>query len=755
MILESLLLLGISTTSLAHQGDDVDLFEEELATYDASADAVGDEELATFDESLDEVLDDAPSSSSAAIRAAQAKKQREQKKAREEAEKTKAVADRAKKKVKPKKIADEKRRKKIKADAKGNKAKKKKRKKISRKMPPRAFTSKKNRAKLQQREKAAPKKVKERLALQRARIKKRKRRYRVAYTEALELPKAQLTGLKPLKNEKEVKRKQNKKAKAKMATLGVVGAPNMMQRMVRNPVIVEPDGPGNTPAGGKSSDRVDDPFDTPVGDATCSPSMTAWSWKEYVGEARSQGTCGSCWAFATLTVFEAAEKIVNNLGFDFSEQHIVNCAKAKGFSGGIEDAGTCQGGYMHMVFDYLEEAGAATEDAVPYAAKDMTCEPGKATKHKVAAWGFVDQFSSVPSTNKLKASICKHGPAAVAVHVNESFTMYAGGVYDDNVNASVNHAVVIVGWDDLRGAWLVRNSWGTWWGEDGYMWIKYGANNIGAQAVWATVEPDKPVEKVTRKRRKLNLRNKTGSPLEVQVQYRNKTGWKPALGPSRDTLTYTIADGGEALVGLDGKSIRADKVRVWAKSTKGGGTWSEFKSKDLVLVPEGSYESRKLQTFAHTFNDENKDVGGKPKSSKGKKKRSKSQLFSDGYAAIDGGKHRRGRNMLSRYVARFPGDERVPEVMFWIGYSHYLEGSFYEALMEWYDVVVEYPDHDFVAYALYYSGLAYVEREQCDLAQTCFDLVAYGGYPSATDEWVTAAEGQITDLAKNGKKYCG
>ena len=485
--------------------------------------------------------------------------------------------------------------------------------------------------------------------------------------------------------------------------------------------------------------------------------MTAWTWKTYVGEARSQGACGSCWAFATMTVFEAAEKIVNNLRLDFSEQHMVDCAKGAGFYGGTEDAGSCRGGFMHMVFDYLEEEGAALEDAVPYQAKDLTCDPSKATKHKVAAWGFVDQFSSVPKTSTLKESICKYGPAAVAVHVNDSFKMYAGGVYDDDVKGTVNHAVVIVGWDDLRGAWLVRNSWGTWWGEDGYMWIKYGANNIGEQAVWATVAPNEPAPVVQRKRRQLNIKNKTGGALEVKVQYRNRTGWQPAVGPTKEMLTYTIADGAEALVGRDGETIRADVVRVWGKAANGSGTWSEFKAKNLKLVPEGTYESKKLQTFVYTFNDENKDKGGKASSGKGSsaKQRSKSELFSDGYAAIDGGRHKKGRNMLSKYLERYPGDPRVPEVMFWIGYSHYQEGSFYEALLEWYDVVVEHPDHDFVAYALYYSGLAYVEREECDLAQTCFDLVAHGGYPSATDEWIDAAQGQIKDLAKNGKKYCG
>ena len=710
MILESLLLLGLSASAI----------EAEAAEADVSAEAPSKS-----------------NSAAAAIRAKQAEKQ---------------AAKRASAKVRPVKLAEEKARKKKKKDKRQKAAK---RKTISRVMPVRAFTTVRNKSKLKAREAKANKKTREKLAVQRALIKKKRRHYRVAYTKALDLPTSQLTGLKPLKNEREVKRKQNAKAKAKLASLGVRRAPNLMQRMVRTRPVMAPDAVASAPAGGKTSDQVDTPFNTPVGDATCSPSMTAWSWKEYLGAPRSQGACGSCWAFATLSVFEAAEKIINNLGVDFSEQHMVNCARAKGPFGSDADAGSCTGGYMHMVFDYLEEKGAALEDTVPYQAKDLICDPDKASSHKVAAWGFVDSSASVPSTAKIKEQMCKYGPIAAAVHVNEAFKMYAGGVFDDNANNQVNHAIVLVGWDDKRGAWLLRNSWGDWWGEDGYMWIEYGSNNVGAQALWATVESSKSPVVKTRSQRKLSVKNATGGPLKVSVQYKNRSGWAPAKGAAKESLTYTLADGAEASVGVDGKNIRASKVRLWATAANGSTSWSEYKASDLSLVPEGKYQSNTLETFVYTFDGSNKDAAGKKTSTKKKKKRTKKQLFADGYGAIDGGDHERGRTLLSRYLERFPGDDRVPEVMFWIGYSHYQEGSFYEALLEWYDVVVDHPDHDFVAYALYYSGLVYTDRDECDLALTCFDLVAHGGYPSATKEWVSAAKDQIKELNKNGKKYCG
>jgi cathepsin L len=88
----------------------------------------------------------------------------------------------------------------------------------------------------------------------------------------------------------------------------------------------------------------------------------------------------------------------------------------------------------------------------------------------------------------LKEAICTYGSVSVCVNATPLFQNYAGGVFfeqaSDNNNPSINHAVVLIGWDDSKGAWLLRNSWGMNWGITGYCWIKYNSNNIGYGSIW-------------------------------------------------------------------------------------------------------------------------------------------------------------------------------------------------------------------------------------------------------------------------------
>lgn len=554
-------------------------------------------------------------------------------------------------------------------------------------------------------------------------------------------------------------RKQNDVAAAVMRSRGVRGAPNFMQIALRRPKAVTPDkvgAPVVEPAkNGKNSKDVDSPVQPQVGDATCSPSAVAWSWKEFIAPPRSQGTCGSCWAFSTLAVFEGIANIAD--GFDkdrdFSEQYLVDCAVADdGF-----DIGTCGGGYTVMVFDWLRKTGAATETQVPYKGADGQCDKKIKPEHKIATWGFVDAQKYVPATSAIKEAICKYGPVVSTVHVTSAFTMYTGGVFDEGAEGPPNHAVTIVGWDDKRGAWLVRNSWDTWWGEDGHIWVKYGSNGIGGSAAYAVVESKKPPKEkpVNFTERQLSVRNRTGGDLKVFVQYKHAKKWAPSAPGGSDVLSFTVKNGGEALLGDGTSPVAASEVRLWAESGKGDHAWTKYKGKTLDLTPKSKYKATEIETFVFTFDESNADAGGKPVEPEKPKGKTADKAFDEAYLAFDKGDFKSSNKLFSAWLTQFPGHARTPEVRFWLGTGHYNQSEFFEALSEWYEVIVNYPDDDFVAYALYYSGLAYTARGECDTAIQVFDLVAHAGYPSATKDWIDAANAQMKEIKGNEKTYCG
>jgi cathepsin L len=109
---------------------------------------------------------------------------------------------------------------------------------------------------------------------------------------------------------------------------------------------------------------------------------------------------------------------------------------------------------------------------------------------RALAWGYVNQpFDKMPTVEQLKSALVEHGPLAATVKVDYCFSIYKSGVFNGQNNSSVNHVVMLVGWDDAKGAWRVKNSWGKEWGEDGYAWIKYGSNNIGLFAAWIQPSP--------------------------------------------------------------------------------------------------------------------------------------------------------------------------------------------------------------------------------------------------------------------------
>ena len=213
----------------------------------------------------------------------------------------------------------------------------------------------------------------------------------------------------------------------------------------------------------------------------CVADAAKFNWVDHNGvtPVRDQDGCGSCWAFTTHGAFEGSYAILNKALIDSSEQDTLDCS----------GEGDCGGGWW--AYQHLIDKGVAKEADYPYVAAKGTCKTGVQRPYKADTWGYVDSTVAIPSVAALKKALCAYGPLGVAVAVTPAFKAYTSGVFNEQSNANVNHGVTLVGWDDSKNAWRIKNSWGKNWGESGYMWIDYNSNKIGYAASWvqATLSP--------------------------------------------------------------------------------------------------------------------------------------------------------------------------------------------------------------------------------------------------------------------------
>jgi hypothetical protein len=206
---------------------------------------------------------------------------------------------------------------------------------------------------------------------------------------------------------------------------------------------------------------------------------------------RSQGSCGSCWAFSTVAPFEFNLYREGQGPADLSEQYLLSCNP---WGWNCSDGGW----FAH---DLHVDPGAVSETSFRYVAYDAACpeaaNPPQRLDHPyhLAGWGYIGNGYDVPNPDQIKQAIYEFGPVAAAVCAGRQFQAYVGGVFNADETAScggpggVNHGIVLVGWDDNAycgegkyGAWILRNSWGSGWGEGGYMRICYGTSGVGFAA---------------------------------------------------------------------------------------------------------------------------------------------------------------------------------------------------------------------------------------------------------------------------------
>lgn len=257
-----------------------------------------------------------------------------------------------------------------------------------------------------------------------------------------------------------------------------------------------------------------------------------FDWRDAIdiGAVHQQGAdCNTCWAFAAIDAIFADQRRYESFtpslrpiwfyegapnariyggipekpdlpAFNMapSVQELLNCME-------IEEKSVCRSGWHGRAFDFL-----VYEKGVPYTEAERVaregnadlglnetyrppaykpglkrpCNPSKGFK-KAAAWGYVKTPpDKMPTVEELQNALLSHGPLVMPITSDDCFVAYKSGIFNGNSKDTINHAVLLIGFDDEKKAWLIKNSWGEDWGEKGFGWVRYGSNNIGKYAAW-------------------------------------------------------------------------------------------------------------------------------------------------------------------------------------------------------------------------------------------------------------------------------
>lgn len=207
-----------------------------------------------------------------------------------------------------------------------------------------------------------------------------------------------------------------------------------------------------------------------------------WRTKGAVNPIKDQGNCGACWAFSALQSCESAEFLKYNTLYSFSEQSLVDC---------VTTNYGCNGGSTGNAIKYIInfwKGKVMLEDDYPYKAARDYC-----LYDNTKAVGHITSYVEVESGSEtdLAAKCAQYGPVSIGIDATKaSFQLYSGGIYDEpHCNIfMIDHGVGLVGYgtEDNIAYWIVRNSWGTSWGENGYIRMIRGTNQCG-EATFALV----------------------------------------------------------------------------------------------------------------------------------------------------------------------------------------------------------------------------------------------------------------------------
>jgi len=238
------------------------------------------------------------------------------------------------------------------------------------------------------------------------------------------------------------------------------------------------------------------------------PSHKDWHHEGQTSAIKDQGTCGSCWAFATIEEIETAVKRSGGGLHHFSTEELIDCDSV--------DKG-CKGGDPITAVKYLKSKGVATSKDYPNDSwkkgHGSHCTWNKKsaveiTGHSYAIPSCSSSSCGHQSESKLAAAVASHGPMAICINSGEheagDWLKYKGGVSTKTCSANgkkVDHCVQLVGYSKVHSTpyWRIRNSWGEGWGEQGFIRIAYGKGNkccVGCEAIHISAKLKKKTDVV-------------------------------------------------------------------------------------------------------------------------------------------------------------------------------------------------------------------------------------------------------------------
>lgn len=225
--------------------------------------------------------------------------------------------------------------------------------------------------------------------------------------------------------------------------------------------------------------------------------LPKFDWRENgldLGRSTDQGSCNTCWAFASVDAMQAsrqldalrADRPFASDGLKPSARQLVSCMapdKPNEF---------CNLSWHGKAFSYMVDYGIPLGGATVFRAADAvswTCSKEDAVK--ALTWDFVStEPQKVSTEDEIKRALILYGPVVATLNLDSCIRLYGGGIYNEEQFADgPYHMILIAGWDDEKGAWLIKNSYGEKWGDRGFGWIKYRSNNIGKWAAWVMADP--------------------------------------------------------------------------------------------------------------------------------------------------------------------------------------------------------------------------------------------------------------------------